>query len=129
MFGLNHERRILVATNGTQLSGEDRIFPLTQAADKPHLAEIISGPARGHSYMLHFHLHPDVEAVKDEHAIVLTLPNAEVWTFKQDGGLACLLGSVYLDRTHIAPRATKQIVVMARTLDYVGAIRWSFTKT
>jgi len=128
-FGLCHERRILVATNGKQLSGEDRLFPLAPADESPHPADVLSSPARGHSYMLHFHLHPEVEVVKAEQGIVLTLPNAEVWTFKQEGGLACLLGSICLDRNHIAPRATKQIVVMGRTLDYVGAIRWRFTRT
>ncbi len=128
-FGLSHERRILVATNGRLLSGEDRLLPLAPPANTPHPADVLSRPARGHAYMLHFHLHPEVTAAKGEHGITLTLPNAEVWTFAQEGGQACLLESVYLDRTHIAPRATKQIVVMARTLDYVGAIRWRFTKT
>ncbi len=127
-FGLNHERRILVATSGRQLSGEDRLFPLAVPPEAPHPSDVLSSPARGHSYMLHFHLHPDVVAEKTESGIVLTLPNAEVWTFKQEGGLACLLESVYLDRTHTAPRASKQIVVMGRTLDYVGDIRWSFTR-
>ena len=128
-FGLTHERRILVATNGKQFSGEDRLFPVSAPDDATHPADILSCPQRGHSYMLHFHLHPEVTAEKHEHSVTLTLPNAEVWTFKQEGGLACLLDSVHLDRTHTAPRATKQIVVMARSLDYVGAIRWSFTKT
>ncbi|MBL1437064.1 MAG: heparinase II/III family protein [Rhodobacteraceae bacterium] len=128
-FGLTHERRLLVATNGQQFSGEDRLFPQVPVDEDPHPADVLSSPIRGHSYMLHFHLHPEVEAVKDEHGIALTLPNADVWNFKQEGGLTCLLDSIYLDRTHTAPRATKQIVVMARTLDYVGAIRWRFTKT
>jgi uncharacterized heparinase superfamily protein len=127
-FGLSHERRILVATNGKQLSGEDRLFPLAPSTSEAHPADVLSCPARGHSFMLHFHLHPEVEAVKEEQGIALTLPNAESWVFKQEGGLTCLLDSIYLDRTHTAPRATKQIVVMGRTLDYVGAIRWSFTR-
>jgi len=128
-FGLTHERRVLVATNGKYFSGEDRLFPLVATEGDPHPVDVLSCPARGHSYMLHFHLHPEVVAEKTEGHVTLTLPNEEVWTFKQEGGLACLLDSIYLDRTHIAPRATKQIVVMARSLDYVGAIRWSFTKT
>ncbi len=127
-FGLTHERRILVATNGKQLSGEDRLFPRAPSAPAAHPADILSGPLRGHSYMLHFHLHPEVQAEKTEQGITLTLPNGEVWGFKQEGGLTCLLDSVHLDRTHMAPRATKQVVVMGRTLDYVGAIRWSFTR-
>ncbi len=128
-FGLTYERRILVAINGQQFSGEDRLFPSVPLEDCPHPVDVLSQPNRGHSFMLHFHLHPEVEAEKNEHGIALTLPNAEGWAFEQEGGLTCLLDSVYLDRTHTAPRATKQIVVMGRTLDYVGAIRWRFTKT
>ncbi len=128
-FGLTHERRILVATNGKQFSGEDRLFPQGPVDENPHPAEVLFSATRGHSFMLHFHLHPDVEAAKGEQGIALTLPNGDVWDFKQEGGLTCLLGSIYLDRTHTAPRATKQIVVMGRTLDYVGGIRWLFTKT
>ncbi len=128
-FGLTHERRILVSTNGRNFSGEDRLFPVSAPPEPTHPADVLSCPQRGHSYMLHFHLHPEVVAEKQEEGVTLTLPNGEVWTFKQEGGLTCLLDSVFLDRTHTAPRATKQIVVMARTLDYVGAIRWSFIRT
>ncbi len=128
-FGLIHERRILVATNGRQFSGEDQLFPRVPDTTPLHPSAVLSGATRGHAFMLHFHLHPDVAAQKVEGDISLTLPNAEVWIFKQEGGLTCLLESVHLDRTHIAPRATKQIVVMGRTLDYVGDIRWSFTRT
>ena len=127
-YNLTHERRLLVASNGRQFSGEDQLFPENAEDEAPHPSDVLMAPARGQSFMLHFHLHPDVEAKKDEHAIILTLPNAEQWVFRQDGGLVCLHDSISLDRANIAPRATKQIVVVGRTLDYVGAIRWSFTK-
>ena len=127
-FGLIHERRILVATNGRQFSGEDQLYPRAPDSVDRHPSAVLETAMRGHAYMLHFHLHPDVQAEKSDGDIVLTLPNAEIWTFKQEGGLTCLLESAYLDRTHVAPRATKQIVVMGRTLDYVGDIRWSFTR-
>jgi len=128
-FGLIHERRLLVATNGRQFSGEDQLFPHSPNTAARHPSAVLASPAQGHAFMLHFHLHPDVATQKFDGHITLTLPNAEVWTFKQEGGFTCLLESVFLDRTHIAPRATKQIVVMGRTLDYVGDIRWSFTRT
>lgn len=127
--GLTHERRLLISTNGRQFSGEDRLYPLAPPEDDPHPAAILSRPSRGHSYMLHFHLHPDVAAHSEEGEVTLTLPNAEVWTFRQEGGLMTLEDSIFLDRTHTEPRATKQIVVAGRTIDYVGGIRWSFTKT
>ncbi len=128
-FDLLLERRLLITSNGRQLSGEDRLYPATPPKPDPHPAALLAHPLRGHSYMLHFHLHPDVTARRDDHAITLTLPNAETWVFRQEGGLLCLEDSVMLDRTHTEPRATKQIVVAGRTIDYVGAIRWSFTKT
>lgn len=127
-FNLTHERRLLVANSGKDFSGEDRLYPTSPPTAELHRSDVLSAPARGHAFMLHFHLHPDVKSEKNEQNITLKLPNGEVWAFRQEGGLTCLLESVYLDRTHIAPRATKQVVVMGRTLDYVGAIRWSFTK-
>lgn len=127
-FGVVHERRLLVASNGRKFSGEDRLFPLVPPTAQAHPAAVISRLTRGHSYMLHFHLHPNVKAEKTEQNITLSLPNGERWVFQQEGGLICLEGSVFLDRTYIEPRATKQIVVAGRTIDYVGGIRWSFTK-
>ena len=127
-FGLMHERRLLIANNGTQFSGEDRLFPLNAPTENTHPTAALARPSRGHSYMAHFHLHPDVEAEQKDQIITLTLPNAEVWIFRQEGGLMCLMDSVTIDRSFTEPRATKQIVVAGRSIDYVGGIRWSFTK-
>jgi len=127
-FNLLHERRLLMATNGRQFTGEDRVFPLNPPAEDAAPWAALSRPARGHGFMLHFHLHPDVKAEKEAGAVLLTLPNREVWAFKQEGGLLCLEPSLYLDRTYTEPRPTKQIVVAGRTLEYVSAIRWSFTR-
>ncbi len=127
-FGVIHERRLLVASDGGRLSGEDRLFPADPDKAAAHPADVLSRPRRGHSFMLHFHLHPDVVAKAGESSIALALPNGEIWRFRQEGGLSSLEPSVCLDPSHIGPRATKQIIVTGRSLDYVGAIRWSFTK-
>ena len=127
-FGLLHERRLLVSTDGRHFSGEDRIYPQTPPDAATHPAEVICRPAQGHSYMLHFHLHPDVAVAREEQGATLTLPNGEVWQFRQEGGVTSLADSVMLDRSYTIPRATKQIVVAGRSIDYVGAIRWSFTR-
>ncbi len=127
--GLHHERRLLIEASGQQFSGEDRIFPASSSTSETHPADLLLRPLRGETFMLHFHLHPDVAVKKEEdHCLGLTLPNGAHWVFRQEGGLTCLEDSIYLDHSPIAPRATKQIVVIGRTLDYVGAIRWSFTK-
>lgn len=127
-FSVLHERRLLLATNGRAFSGEDRLYPLTEPTKNAEPWSVLTRPERGHSFMLHFHLHPDMRAVKESGVVKLTLPNNEVWEFAQEGGLMCLEESVSLDRTYTEPRPTKQIVVAGRTLDYVGAIRWSFNR-
>ena len=111
-----------------QFTGEDRLFPLDPPAEDTAPWAALFRPARGHGFMLHFHLHPDVKAEKEAGAVLLTLPNREGWAFMQEGGLLCLEPSLYLDRTYTEPRPTKQIVVAGRTLEYVSAIRWSFTR-
>ena len=127
-FNLLHERRLLLASNGRQFSGEDRLYPQSTHAEKRHPWDVFARPEQGQSFMLHFHLHPDAKAEKENGAVCVTLSNREQWVFKQEGGLLSLEESFYLDHTHTEPRETKQIVVAGRTLDYVGAIRWSFTK-
>ncbi len=126
--GLQHERRLLIGANGRQFSGEDRLSPASPPPPASHPSDQLMRPLRGKTFMLHFHLHPDLTVEKQEHSLQLILPNETRWIFRQEGGLTCLEDSIYLDQSHIAPHATKQIVVIGRTLDYVGAIRWSFTK-
>ncbi|MCF6274006.1 MAG: heparinase II/III family protein [Rhodobacteraceae bacterium] len=127
-FGVQYERRVLLSTDGRQISGEDRLTPDTPLPENPHLADILSRPARGHTFFLHFHLHPEVVAHKGNDHIALTLPDGESWVFCQNGGIVELEGSVFLDQNSRMPHMTKQIVVTGRTIDYAGAIRWRFTK-
>ncbi len=129
-YGLIHERRLFISVDGRELSGEDKL----RAADKKQKARfeksVIDAPSAGLNFMLHFHIHPDIEASldMDGHAVSLTLPSDEIWVFRQNGGLLSLQESVFLDHRHLKPRATSQIVVSARAVDYQGQITWNFLR-
>ncbi len=129
-YGLIHERRLFISVDGRELSGEDKL----RAADKKQQAQfvksVIDAPSAGLSYMVHFHIHPDIDASLDMngYAVSLTLPSNEVWVFRQNGGLLDLQDSVFLDHKHLRPRPTKQIVVSARAIDYKGQVTWNFLR-
>ncbi len=129
-YGLIHERRLFISVDGRELSGEDKL----RAADKKQQAQfvrsVIDAPSTGLNFMVHFHIHPDIDASldMDGHAVSLTLPSGEIWVFRQNGGLLALQDSVFLDHKHLKPRATKQIVISARAIDYKGRITWNFLR-
>jgi uncharacterized heparinase superfamily protein len=50
------------------------------------------------------------------------------WRFTCLGGPAELQDSVYFEADAPAPRATKQIVVSARAVDYSGRVSWGFER-
>ena len=129
-YGLIHERRLFISADGRELSGEDKL----RAADKKQQAQfvksVIDAPSQGLPYLVHFHIHPDIDASldMDGHAVSLTLPSNEIWVFRQNGGLLDLQESVFLEHKHLKPRATKQIVVSARAVDYKGQVTWNFLR-
>jgi hypothetical protein len=62
-------------------------------------------------------------------AISLALKSGELWVFRHDGSLKMTLEpSVYLEKGRLKPRATKQIVLSGRAMDYATRIRWSLAK-
>lgn len=108
-----HERRMFVASDGRLFSGEDMLRPVAGGKKAP----------AANSFALQFNIHSDiaVDADKNNRGATLTLPNGEVWAFRQEGGL------FKLETTENA--ATKQIVVISRAVNYTGRIIWSFTRT
>jgi uncharacterized heparinase superfamily protein len=78
-----------------------------------------------------FHLHPEVDANVDlgGNAVSLALKSGEVWVFRHDGAAELSLEpSVYLERGRLQPRATKQIVLSRRVMEYGTRTRWSLAK-
>jgi uncharacterized heparinase superfamily protein len=85
----------------------------------------------GVPYRIHFHLHPEVDAHIDMGgaAVSLALRSGEIWVFRTDARAKITLEpSVYLEKSRLRPRATKQIVLSGRALEYAGRIRWSLAK-
>ncbi|MDG6095334.1 heparinase II/III family protein [Acetobacter sp. AN02] len=85
------KRRFYLSDEGRDLRGEDRL----EGGD-------------GRSFVLRFHLHPDVRVEAEEHDILLHLPE-ETWRFRTDG-LAAIEDSVWFGGEQ--RRDIKQIVVV-----------------
>ena len=55
--------------------------------------------------------------------------SGEIWIFRHDGRAEMRLdASVYLEKNRLKPRATKQIVLSGRAMEYATRIRWSLSK-
>ncbi len=122
--GVIHQRRIFLSPDGKEFRGQDTLSAKTDA----HKA--LLDKSRKTPFAAHFHLHPDVRARLDDDArtVSLHLPNNEIWVFRQDGGKIRLETSVYLDQWQLKPRASKQIVVSSRVVEYGGQITWIFKR-
>jgi len=129
--GLLHARKLDLSFDGRSLSGEDTLGAFNdphkklfdRAMDRAHL--------QGIAFAVRFHLHPDVDAALDMGgaAVSLALKSGEIWVFRHDGHAEMRLDpSVYLETGRLKPRATKQIVLNSRVVDYAGQINWTLAK-
>ncbi|WP_210877473.1 heparinase II/III family protein [Roseovarius autotrophicus] len=129
--GLTHARRLDLSADGRALVGEDMLLSLDEA-DKGRFDRALDATRlHGVPFDIRFHLHPDVEASLDMGgtAVSLLLRSGEIWIFRADGGSALALHpSVYLEKTRLKPRATRQIVLSGRATGYATRIRWSLAK-
>src|SRR5690606_1965819 len=117
--------------DGSGLAGEDLLIALNSAAQKVFDRQMDAVRLQGIPFAIRFHLHPEVEAELDMGgtAISLALKSGELWVFRHDSRAAMTLEpSVYLEKGRLAPRATKQIVLSGRAMDYATRTRWSLTK-
>jgi uncharacterized heparinase superfamily protein len=112
-FGIVHERRLVLATNGERLDGADRLLTSTNQA----------APA-----MLRFHLHPTIKASRshDGRKIMLLLPDGEAWAFEAPGFLPDLEESVYF-ATAEGARRTEQIIIPVTTAGTPEVV-WRFAR-
>ncbi|MET4127886.1 heparinase II/III family protein [Roseovarius sp. MBR-6] len=129
--GLTHARRLDLAADGRALVGEDMLLSLDAAGKARFDRALDATRLHGVPFDIRFHLHPDVEASLDMGgtAVSLLLRSGEIWIFRADGGAALALHpSVYLEKTRLKPRATRQIVLSGRATGYATRIRWSLAK-
>ena len=117
-FGFSHRRRLLLATDGRSLEGEDRLVPTGRR--KADAATPLA---------IRFHVAPDVEIVEtaDGHGALLRPGEAPAWQFRATGGIVTVEDSLWVDFAG-RPRATRQLVVSAESPAEGIAIPWSFKR-
>lgn len=129
--GLTHVRQLMLSIDGRALAGEDTLGAMT-LADRRRF-ETIMGRTRhqGVPFSLRFHLHPDVDCALDlgGAAVSLALKSGEIWIFRHDGVADLTLEpSVYLESGRLKPRATRQIVLSSRVIDFACQLGWTLAK-
>jgi uncharacterized heparinase superfamily protein len=129
--GLVHERRLFLGPDGRDLKGEDTLAAVTDAHKRLFARTVAAAPRLGVAFTVIFHIHPDVEVrlAPGGGTVALLLPSGEEWSFRQSGGALELAESVWLDHEALRPRATKQVVVTGRAVDYFGRVSWAFSRT
>ncbi|QBF33746.1 heparinase II/III family protein [Thalassococcus sp. S3] len=129
--GLTHARTIEITFDGRGLAGEDMLLAMDDPAKRQFDRALDATSLSGIGFDIRFHLHPDVDATVDlgGAAISMALKSGEIWVFRHDGKVRLSLDpSVYLEKGRLKPRATKQIVLSGRSMEYATRIRWSLSK-
>jgi uncharacterized heparinase superfamily protein len=129
--GLTHARTLEMTLDGRGLAGEDMLLAMEDDAKRRFDKAMDGTGLAGIGFDVRFHLHPDVDATIDlgGAAVSMALKSGEIWVFRHDGNYKLSLDpSVYLEKTRLKPRATKQIVLSGRALEYATRIRWSLSK-
>ena len=130
-FGLTHVRKIEMTFDGRGIAGEDMLIALNETQQAQFDMAMESRGLQGIPYDIRFHLHPDVDAAVDlgGRAVSMALKSGEMWIFRIDGPMKLSLDvSVYLEKTRLKPRATKQVVLSGAAMEHASRIRWSLSK-
>lgn len=129
--GLTHARTLELTSDGGAMAGEDLLATLSDGNAQTFDRAMDATRLKGVPFHIRFHLHPEVDASVDMggSAVSMALKSGEIWIFRHDGSAEMALEpSVYLEKGRLKPRATKQIVLSGRAMDYATRIRWSLAK-
>ena len=130
-FGLTHARTLELAFDGRGMAGEDMLLAMDDPAKRRFDKAMDALGLAGIAFDIRLHLHPEVDATLDlgGAAVSMAQKSGEIWVFRHDGTLDLSLEpSVYLENGRLKPRATKQIVLSGRAMEYATRIRWSLSK-
>ena len=130
-YGLTHARILEMTFDGRGLAGEDMLLAIEDTHKRIFDKAVDATKLKGVPYAVRFHLHPDVDATVDlgGAAISMALKSGEIWVFRHDSAAHLSLEpSVYLEKGRLKPRATKQIVLSGRAMEYATSVRWSLAK-
>jgi uncharacterized heparinase superfamily protein len=116
-YGLLHERRLNLSSDGRQLSGEDRLI----ASGRRRRAEPIP-------FAIRFHLAPGIEATPtaDGQGALLRLKGT-VWQFRCRGGRLAAEDSLWIDG-EARPHATLQLAVTGESPGEGMTISWELKR-
>jgi uncharacterized heparinase superfamily protein len=129
--GLTVARILELTFDGRGLVGEDMLLALDDKSKRQFDSRMNASKLDGIAYAIRFHLHPEVDAEIDlgGTAVSMALRSGEIWVFRHEGETEMRLEpSVYLEKGRLRPRATKQIVLSGRAMQYATRIRWSLAK-
>ncbi len=129
--GLTHARILEMTFDGRGVVGEDMLLAIDDSSMKSFDMALEKSALKGVGFDIRFHLHPEVDAALDlgGSAVSMALKSGEIWVFRHDGSFKLSLDpSVYLEYGRLKPRATKQIVLSGRAIEYATRIRWSLSK-
>ena len=129
--GLTCYRDLALTTDGRALGGEDSLAAISP--DERRIFDYAMDAVKlgGIPFTVRFHLHPDADATLDMGgtAVSIALRSGEIWVFRHDGVAELALEpSVYLEKGRLSPRATQQIVLTSRVVDYAGQVSWTLAK-
>ncbi|MDF1856678.1 heparinase II/III family protein [Pseudooceanicola sp.] len=130
-YGLTHARQLELTFDGRGMAGEDMLLALEEPDKKRFDKAMDAVQLGGIPFQLRFHLHPEVDTAVDlgGSAVSMALRSGEIWIFRHDGRVEMSLdASVFLEKNRLKPRATKQIVLSGRAMEYATRIRWSLSK-
>ncbi|MEP4196522.1 MAG: heparinase II/III family protein [Aliishimia sp.] len=128
--GLTHARTLELTFDGRGLAGEDMLLALEDVDRKRFDKAMDAHKLDGVPFDIRFHLHPEVDATVDLGgvAVSIALKSGEIWIFRSEGLEVRLEPSVYLETGRLKPRATQQIVLSGRAMEYATRMRWSLSK-
>jgi len=114
-FGLIHERKLKLQTNGGRLEGWDRLIAEGQAG------------AKENRYDIRFHIHPSVAltSIWDGLGVLLQTANGVALTFEAGGLQVDVEESIFFAAPD-GPRACEQIVIHGVT-SAISEVHWSFS--
>lgn len=129
--GLTHARILELTFDGRGVVGEDLLIALDGSGKARFDQKLEDSRLAGIPFDIRFHLHPEVDTAIDMNgtAVSMALRSGEIWVFRFEGRCDLALEpSVYLEKGRLRPRATKQIVLSARAMEYATRVRWSLAK-
>ncbi|MCO4826203.1 MAG: heparinase II/III family protein [Amylibacter sp.] len=127
--GLIHERQLAVVHSGEEVQGEERFYCKSTGERVRFGAR--ADENRAMPFETHFRFHPDVDVELGLNGTIasIQLKTGEIWLLRAKDGDLELRDTIFIEQGRLKPRATQEVVVMGRVVDYEGGISWTLTRS